>query len=173
MIVKNSVRGIPVYYIVLTAFALLISSIFLVDGIKVLKRKNEKYDSVATALVENIEITQRVQSPKVTTLFITYKYIVDGIEYHTRESMQNKNNADVGLHEKADELGVKLGVPIDSEITIYYQHKNPSRSVYDIEWRKYTNSLGSVTGIIFGGFITAVLLIVEILLIWSLLFVNN
>lgn len=154
------------YYIVLTAFALLISSIFLVDGINAFKRRSEKYEGITTALVENIEISQRVQSPKITTLFITYKYTVDGIEYHTRESMQNKNNANVGLYEKADELGVKLGIPIDSEIEIYYQLNNPSKSVYDIEWKKYTNSLGFVTSIVFG-FITGVLLIVELLLIWN------
>lgn len=154
------------YYIVLTAFALLISSIFLVDGINAFKRRSEKYEGITTALVENIEISQRVQSPKITTLFITYKYTVDGIEYHTRESMQNKNNANVGLHEKADELGFKLGIPIDSEIEIYYQLNNPSKSVYDIEWKKYTNSLGFVTSIVFG-FITGVLLIVELLLIWK------
>ena len=54
------------YYIVLTAFAMLISSIFLIDGISKLKRINEKYEETATAVVENIEITQRVQSPKIT-----------------------------------------------------------------------------------------------------------
>lgn len=156
------------YYIVLTAFAMLISSIFLIDGISKLKRKNEKYEGTATAVVENIEITQRVQSPKITTLFITYKYTVDGVEYHTRENLQNKNNANVGLYEKADELGDKLGIPINSEIIINYQLNNPSKSIYDIEWKKYTDSLGSVTGIVFGGLITAILLIVEILLILSL-----
>lgn len=156
------------YYIVLTAFAILISSIFLTDGINTLKHKNDKYDGVATALVENIEITQRIQSPKITTLFITYKYTVDGIEYHTRENLQNKNNANVGLYDRADELGAKLGIPIDSEIEINYQLNNPSKSIYDIEWKKYTDSLGSGTGIVFGGFITGVLLIVEILLIVDL-----
>lgn len=161
-------RGIPLYYIVLTAFAMLISSIFLIDGINALRRKSEKYEGVATALVENIEISQRVQSPKITTLFITYKYNVDGIEYHTRENLQNKNNASVGLYEKANVLGDKLGIPIDSEIEIHYQLKDPSKSIYDIEWKKYTDSLGSATGIIFGGFITGVLLIVESLLIWNL-----
>lgn len=152
---------------------MLISSIFLIDGIRTLKRKNEKYEGTTTAVVENIEITQRVQSPKITTLFITYKYTVDGVEYHTRENLQNKNNANVGLYENADELGDKLGIPIDSEIKINYQLNDPSKSIYDIEWKKYTDSFGSVIGIVFGGFITAVLLIVEILLIWSLLFVNN
>ena len=156
------------YYIVLTAFAILISSIFLIDGINTLKHKNDKYDGVATALVENIEITQRIQSPKITTLFITYKYTVDRIEYHTRENLQNKNNANVGLYDRADELGAKLGIPIDSEIEINYQLNNPSKSIYDIEWKKYTDSLGSGTGIVFGGFITGVLLIVEILLIVDL-----
>lgn len=156
------------YYIVLTAFAILISSIFLIDGINTLKHKNDKYDGVATALVENIEITQRIQSPKITTLFIIYKYTVDGIEYHTRENLQNKNNANVGLYDRADELGAKLGIPIDSEIEINYQLNNPSKSIYDIEWKKYTDSLGSGTGIVFGGFITGVLLIVEILLIVDL-----
>lgn len=152
---------------------MLISSIFFIDGIRTLKRKNEKYEGTTTAVVENIEITQRVQSPKITTLFITYKYTVDGVEHHTRENLQNKNNANVGLYENADELGDKLGIPIDSEIKINYQLNDPSKSIYDIEWKKYTDSLGSVIGIVFGGFITAVLLIVEILLIWSLLFVNN
>ena len=156
------------YYIVLTAFAMLISSIFLIDGISKLKRINEKYEETATAVVENIEITQRVQSPKITTLFITYKYTVDGVEYHTRENLQNKNNANVGLYEKADELGDKLGIPINSEIIINYQLNNPSKSIYDIEWKKYTDSLGSVIGIVFGGLITVILLIVEILLILSL-----
>lgn len=156
------------YYIVLTAFAMLISSIFLIDGISKLKRINEKYEGTATAVVENIEITQRVQSPKITTLFITYKYTIDGVEYHTRENLQNKNNANVGLYEKADELGDKLGIPINSEIIINYQLNNPSKSIYDIEWKKYTDSLGSVIGIVFGGLITVILLIVEILLILSL-----
>lgn len=156
------------YYIVLTAFAMLISSIFLIDGISKLKRKNEKYEGTATAVVENIEITQRVQSPKITTLFITYKYTIDGVEYHTRENLQNKNNANVRLYEKADELGDKLGIPINSEIIINYQLNNPSKSIYDIEWKKYTDSLGSVIGIVFGGLITVILLIVEILLILSL-----
>lgn len=65
-------------------------------------------------------------------------------------------------------LGDKLGIPIDSEIEMHYQLKDPSKSIYDIEWKKYTDSLGSATGIIFGGFITGVLLIVELLLIWNL-----
>lgn len=66
---------------------MLISTIFLIDGINALKRKNDKYEGSTTALVENIEIMQRVQSPKTTMLFITYKYTVDGIEYHTREEL--------------------------------------------------------------------------------------
>lgn len=101
-------------------------------------------------------------------MFITYKYTVDGIEYHTRENLLNRNNVNVGLYDKADELGDKLGLPINSEIEINYQLNNPSKSIYDIEWKKYTDSLGSSTGIVFGGFITGVLLIVEILLIVNL-----
>lgn len=161
------------YYIVLTAFAMLIPIFFLVEGIKTLKQKNEKYEGVTTAVIENIEIEQRVQAPKIKTLFISYKYVVDGIEYHFRENLLNKNNANVGLYEKSDELGEKLGLPINSEIEIKYQVDNPSKSTYDLDWKKQRESMGCAMNLILGGSFTFVLLIVEILLIWSFLFIKN
>lgn len=161
------------YYIVLTAFAMLIPIFFLVEGIKTLKQKNEKYEGVTTAVIENIEIEQRVQAPQIKTLFISYKYVVDGIEYHFRENLLNKNNANVGLYEKSDELGEKLGLPINSEIEIKYQVDNPSKSTYDLDWKKQRESMGCAMNLILGGSFTFVLLIVEILLIWSFLFIKN
>jgi len=161
------------YYIVLTAFAMLIPIFFLVEGIKTLKQKNEKYEGVTTAVIENIEIEQRVQAPKIKTLFISYKYVVDGIEYHFRENLLNKNNANVGLYEKSYELGEKLGLPINSEIEIKYQVDNPSKSTYDLDWKKQRESMGCAMNLILGGSFTFVLLIVEILLIWSFLFIKN
>lgn len=161
------------YYIVLTAFAMLIPIFFLVEGIKTLKQKNEKYEGVTTAVIENIEIEQRVQAPQIKTLFISYKYVVDGIEYHFRENLTNKNNANVGLYEKSDELGEKLGLPINSEIEIKYQVDNPSKSTYDLDWKKQRESMGCAMNLILGGSFTFALLIVEILLIWSFLFIKN
>ncbi len=155
------------YYIFLTAFAMLIPLIFLIDGINSLKRKNDKYDGETTAIVENIEITQRLQEPKVKTLFISYKYYVDDVEYHSKENLLNKDNADVGLYENAEELGLKLGIPINSKIVIKYNKTNPSKSVYDLEWKKHTESIGGTMGLILGGSLTLVLLIIEILLIWN------
>lgn len=102
------------------------------------------------------------------------KLIIDGVEreYDGTDGYVRGDllveEANVGLYDRADELGAKLGIPIDSEIEINYQLNNPSKSIYDIEWKKYTDSLGSGTGIVFGGFITGVLLIVEILLIVDL-----
>lgn len=155
-------------YVIITAFALLISSIFFIGGINTIKRRNAIYDGVTTGIVENIEVTQRNQNPRTSALFITYRYTVNGVEYHSRENIRNKNNANVGLHDNADELGVKLGIPINSEIEVKYQLKKPSRSVYDVEWMRYTASLGGVMGVVLGGVLTAVLLIVEALLIWGL-----
>lgn len=152
---------------------MLISIFLLVEGIKTLKHKNEKYEGVTTAVIENIEIEQRVQAPKIKTLFISYKYVVDGIEYHSRENLLNKNNADVGLYEKSDELGKKLGLPINSEIEIKYQADNPSKSTYDLDWKKQGESIGCAINLILGGSFTFVLLIVEILLIWIFLLIKN
>lgn len=161
------------YYIVLIAFTMLIPLFFLIAGIKTLKQKNEKYECITTAVIENIEIEQRVQEPKIKTLFISYKYVVDGVEYHSRENLLNKNNADVRPYEKSEELGKKLGLPINSEIEVMYQASNHSKSTYDMEWKKQRESVGSAMNLILGGGFTFVLLIIEALLIWSYIVVER
>jgi len=155
------------YYIILVGLVLLTCIAVFIGNIVAITKKKQPYNGRTLARVEkiHIQVTSTSQGVRVPNLMLTYTYAVGDQKYTCVESLANRQNINV-IGCTMPEAGLRLGLPIGSQIEIQYLESNPAKSCFDAAWVRTTNNIGNVMGIVLGGLMGIICLCFEALLIF-------
>jgi len=155
------------YYIVLLGLIMVVCFAVCIGNIVSLAKKKQPYNGRAWATVANIRFgsVSTGQGVRAKTLILTYSYSVNGEKYTCDEELANRRNINVvGCNVR--EAGMRLGLPIGSQIPIQYLESNPAKSCFDTAWVRTRKTSGCVMGIVLGAVFGFICLCYEAYLIF-------